>query len=332
MRASYSSRRSTLACLCSAATAHTMAAAPPQSLRGKIVAYLNQAKERSDAGEALIAYYCKVHALSEAMAVRSQIPKADMGYVIGLMDQVEAEKKRVGNLDDAQMLIEMKASELFDRADTADRATPTVPRLQTAKDFYAAATLFEVCKEFGELPDDLSEKVKYGKWRYIEICKAAKEKRAPEPPRGLDLGEDGADGGAPEGDPPPAATSSSAQYDAPGHSAGAAYYDGGASYLDLPSAAPAHAQPSTAAGFSSSSFQAPAPPSHAPPVRGPSFTPPSHPGFKPDRNAIVEAAGLAKSAVSSLQFQNIDTAVANLQKAITLLTMPQAPTDDDATP
>ena len=126
-----------------------MAAAPPQSLRGKIIAYLNQAKERSDAGEALIAYYCKVHALSEAMAVRSQIPKADMGYVIGLMDQVEAEKKRVGNLDDAQMLIEMKASELFDRADTADRATPTVPRLQTAKDFYAAATLFEVCQEFG---------------------------------------------------------------------------------------------------------------------------------------------------------------------------------------
>lgn len=319
-----------------------MAAAPPQSLRGKIVAYLNQAKERSDAGEALIAYYCKVHALSEAMAVRSQIPKADMGYVIGLMDQVEAEKKRVGNLDDAQMLIEMKASELFDRADTADRATPTVPKLQTAKDFYAAATLFEVCKEFGELPDDLSEKVKYGKWRYIEICKAAKEKRAPEPPRGLDLGEDGADGGAPEGDPsggapPPAATSSSAQYDASGHSAGAAYYDGGASYLDLPSAAPAPApappptQPSTEAGFSSSSFQAPAAPSHAPPFRGPSFTPPA-PGFKPDRNAIVEAAGLAKSSISSLQFQNIDTAVANLQKAIMLLTMPQAPTDDDATP
>ena len=312
-----------------------MAAAPPQSLRGKIVAYLNQAKERSDAGEALIAYYCKVHALSEAMAVRSQIPKADMGYVIGLMDQVEAEKKRVGNLDDAQMLIELKANELFDRADTADRASPTVPKLQTAKDFYAAATLLEVCKEFGELPDDLSEKVKYGKWRYIEICKAAKEKRAPEPPRGLDIGEDGADGGAPEGNSsfgasPPAATSSSAQYDASRHSAGTAYYDGGASYLDLPSAEPTPTQQPASASFTSSSFHAPAPPSHEPPVRGPSFTPPA-PGFKPDRNAILEAAGLAKSAVSSLQFQNIDTAVANLQKAITLLTMPQAPTDDDAT-
>jgi len=317
-----------------------MADAPPPSLKGKIIAYLNQAKERAAAGETVIAYYCKVHALSEAMAVRAQIPKTDMGYVLGLMDQVEAEKKGVSDLDDAQVHIENKAFELFDRADNADRASPMVPKLQTAKDFYASATLLEVCKEFGELPEDLAEKIKYGKWRYVEICKAAKEKRAPAPPRGIDPDEGGVGEGegsssmaAPAAPPPQ-------QYAPPTPEASAP-----PSYLDLPPVAPQQppaAIPPHVGEGKPPSFDAPAPPQHFPPPAAPAgyaapppgyaapppaayAAPPPPAGFKPDRIAIMEAARLSQTAVSSLQFQNVDTAVANLQKAINLLTMPQAP-------
>ena len=74
---------------------------PPQSLKPKLRAFLDQAKVRGEAGDKVVAYYCKVHALSEAMAIRASIPKADMGYVIGLMDEVEGEKKGL-DLDDAQ--------------------------------------------------------------------------------------------------------------------------------------------------------------------------------------------------------------------------------------
>lgn len=44
----------------------------------------------------------------------------------------------------------------------------------------------ETCKQFGEFPTDLAEKVKYAKWRFVEIAKATKEGRAPAPPRGTE--------------------------------------------------------------------------------------------------------------------------------------------------
>jgi len=331
---------------------------PPPSLKGKIVAYLNQAKERTTAGDNTIAYYCKVHALSEAMAVRANIPKADMGYVIGLMDQVEAEKKGLSDLDDAQVLIENRAFELFDRADNADRANPTVPRLQTAKDFYASATLLEVCKEFGELPEDLAEKIKYGKWRYVEICKAAKEKRAPAPPRGVDAedssgaaGAEGSSSAAAAEPVPPAAPS-------PGYVAESSPYmpptSDATSYLDLPPAAPpvptaptVPAAPPYVASSTPNSFDSPpAPPTHYPappaapaaPVAPPAayaptaYAPPPTNYLTDDRNTIVEAARLSQQAVSSLQFQRVETAVHALQKALSLLTTPPAPSSQGAPP
>ena len=150
--------------------------------------------------------------------------------------------------------IEHTAMELFERGDNADRANPTVPKLQTAKDFMAAATLFEVCKEFGDLPDDLAEKVKYGKWRYVEICKAAKEKRAPVPPPAVDHGNEGGAAAEPSSE-----------------RGGAVVADGGgASYLDLP--APS-AEPAPA----------PAPP--APPAAAPSVPPMQPPPAYPAPSA-----------------------------------------------
>ena len=106
----------------------------PASLK-PIKAYLEQAKTR--AGDPVIAYHCRLYALQEAMAMRASIPKADMGFSLGLMDSLEKEKASLGDLDDAGPVCENFAHELFQKADDADRAGQ--PTLLVAKDFLAAA-------------------------------------------------------------------------------------------------------------------------------------------------------------------------------------------------
>ena len=234
-----------------------MAADLPASLK-PIKAYLEQAKQR--AADPVIAYHCRLYALQEAMAMRASIPKADMGFILGLMDSLEKEKAAIGELEDAGVLCENFAQELFQKADDADRAGQST--LPVAKDFLSAAQLMEVCKQFGELPPDLLEKIKYGKWRFVEICKATKERRAPAPPKTLDPPPGAADGGGeggegsgdaplpplPGGDvgvPPVVPPAIPAPpYEGGGGAAlpGAPYGDGGAgappAYLGLPPAPP----------------------------------------------------------------------------------------------
>ena len=139
-----------------------MAALPelPASLKA-VKPYLEQARLR--VSEPVISYHCRLHALQEAMEMRSNIPKADMGFILALMDSLEKEKATVGEHDDASALCENFAQDLFQKADDADRAGQST--LNVAKDFLASAHLMEACKQFGELPADLVEKIKYAKWR-----------------------------------------------------------------------------------------------------------------------------------------------------------------------
>ena len=76
-------------CLRISARPDPMAADLPASLK-PIKAYLEQAKQR--AADPVIAYHCRLYALQEAMAMRASIPKADMGFILGLMDSLEKEK------------------------------------------------------------------------------------------------------------------------------------------------------------------------------------------------------------------------------------------------
>lgn len=211
----------------------------PASLKA-IKPYLEQAKR--EAADPIVAYHCRLYALQEAMALRSKIPKDDMGYVIGLMDQLEAEKQTLGENDAPAVVVENLAQDLFARADDADRGGQST--LPTAKGFLAAAHLFEVCKQFGELPADLLEKIKYAKWRFVEICKATKERRPPAPPRGIvDDDEAGpSDGGVP---PMPPAPGFAGPADAPPPMLppGGGACDGAADYMGLPPAAPPGAVP-----------------------------------------------------------------------------------------
>ena len=153
-------------------------APPPPSLK-HIKKYLDEAKAR-ERQDPMISYHLRLYALQEAMEVRSKIPKEDMSFILGLMDSAEAEKKQLGALGDQadadkQAHVENFALELFEKADDLDRKGQST--LATAKIFNSSYHVMEACKQFGELPDDMAEKIKYAKWRVVEIAKATKERR-----------------------------------------------------------------------------------------------------------------------------------------------------------
>jgi len=167
----------------------------------------------------------------------------------------------------------------------------------------------EVGKQFGELPEDILEKIKYAKWRFVEICKAIKEKRTPAPPRGdpesaADDSAAGPSSDVPDLAPPPPPT-----------------YPGGGEpdYMGLPPPPPPVAAQTT-------SFEAPTPPQLPPQPPPAAFQPPPMPqvppGWQPGRPAILEAMKLCQGAVSALQFQDAETAVHTLYQALQLLTTP----------
>jgi hypothetical protein len=231
------------------------------------------------------------------------------------MDQLESEKAALGEADSPSVQVENYAHSLFEKADDADRAGER--GLQTAKTFKASANIFEACKQFGELPSDLLEKIKYAKWRFVELCKAAKERRPPAPPRTLD-GED-ADGAPPSG----GAGGSSSDLPPP------------PDYFGLPPPPPegVPTPPVPQVGSGGHSFgQLPQPPSMMPPnVPAPSMHVPGTPmmaqvpPLNPSRPQVMEAIKLCNQAASSLQFQEFETAYLTLQQALTVLTT-QAPT------
>jgi hypothetical protein len=156
--------------------------AAPASLKA-IKPYLERATELQDK-DPVVAYHCRLYALQEAMRLRANLPKEDMGFVMTLMDTLEKEKSVLGELDNPSVLVENFAQDLFQRADDADRAGRY--DMRTGKAFLVASQLIDVCKQFGELPADLAEKAKYAKWRFVEIAKATKEGRTPAPPRGVE--------------------------------------------------------------------------------------------------------------------------------------------------
>ena len=156
--------------------------AVPASLKA-VKPYIERATELQ-AKDPIVAYHCRLYALQEAMRIRANIPKEDMGFVMGLMDTLEKEKGVLGDLDSPSVLVENFAQDLFQRADDADRAGRY--DMRTGKAFLVASQLIDVCKQFGELPADLAEKAKYAKWRFVEIAKATKEGRTPAPPRGIE--------------------------------------------------------------------------------------------------------------------------------------------------
>ena len=212
------------------------------------------------------------------------------------------------------------------KVDAAGKATAT-----TAKAFLAAARFFEVLLHFGELREDIQEKMKFAAWKAADIQQALREGRRPTPggvaPKAddVDAGLDGAElggGGADALDaaldlPPPmvppavphAAAASPAPPTAPAAPAAMAP-------PAPPPAAPTHYSPAA-------HYQAPAAPPAAPLPQAAAAPPPTAvPGYTPNRRAMDEAQKACRVAVSALGFDDVESAVESLHKALGLLTRP----------
>ncbi|KAG6487532.1 hypothetical protein ZIOFF_056120 [Zingiber officinale] len=91
-----------------------------------------------------------------------------------LIDCGKHDKKSLQLGPEDNLYVEGFASNLFAKADKQDRAGRA--DLNTAKTFYAASIFFEILYQFGELQPE-----KYAVWKAVNIRKALKEVRKPEP-------------------------------------------------------------------------------------------------------------------------------------------------------
>jgi vacuolar protein sorting-associated protein VTA1 len=181
---------------------------------------------------------------------------------------------------------------------------------KTAKTFLAASIFLELLRVFGDLDPEVAEKIKYAKFKAADIIRALKEGRTPTPgPPGGDASMIGEDFSPPAYDQP----SSIPPVDQPS---------------SLP---PVDSLPSSSVSPSVSlpkSNLGAAPP-HLPTVVPTRPTAPSYSGTSSpaeaetesryDYKVLSQAQRHAKFAISSLQYDDIVSAMENLQKAMDLL-------------
>eukprot|EP00283_Hemiselmis_rufescens_P005031 CAMPEP_0173435338 /NCGR_PEP_ID=MMETSP1357-20121228/14858_1 /TAXON_ID=77926 /ORGANISM="Hemiselmis rufescens, Strain PCC563" /LENGTH=166 /DNA_ID=CAMNT_0014400307 /DNA_START=231 /DNA_END=727 /DNA_ORIENTATION=- len=153
----------------------------PPSLK-PIQEYLNKSKQLATV-RPVVAHYCKVYAIEQGLKVRDKADKGTLAFLMPLMDELEKEKKEVPDLqgiEDPQMQVELFALELFKKAD--DQYYAGKANKSTSLSFRASASIMEVCRQWGEMPADVSEKYKYAKVKALEIWKAVQEGRVAMPP------------------------------------------------------------------------------------------------------------------------------------------------------
>ncbi|XP_042492719.1 protein HOMOLOG OF MAMMALIAN LYST-INTERACTING PROTEIN 5-like [Macadamia integrifolia] len=144
-----------------------------------LLPYLQRADELQK-HELLVAYYCRLYAMERGLRIpQKDRTKTTNAILVSLMNQLEKDKKSLKLGPDDNLYVEGFASSVFGKADKQDRAGRA--DLNTAKTFYAASIFYEILNQFGELQPDLEQKQKYAAWKAVDIRKALKEGRRPEP-------------------------------------------------------------------------------------------------------------------------------------------------------
>lgn len=299
----------------------------PPSLKS-IQHYLKAAQEH-DARDVVVSYWCRFYAVQLGLKIKTNQPD-ETKLFIAIMEWLEvqkrdhAENEAILNETVAQAHIENYAYKLFDFADAQDRASNYGKNV--VKAFYTAGLMFDVLETFGDnqLSEENQHKRKYCKWKaaYIHNCLKNGETPVPGPMKSEEEDElAGLTGG--DVAPPPQNDSQPPT-------------------------------PSASIGFSNPNFDTnPSPTSSIPSIGdvvAKMPTPPAEPekspgGFKayvPDASTNFQAGGIdlagsvhisaeqivkaqkyCKYAGSALNYDDVKTAIDNLQKALTLLTTGQ---------
>lgn len=315
---------------------------PPAQLKA-IQSYMKIAQdvERVDP---IVTYWLRLFSTETALKIDRDSPecKTFLSALILWLEKFKSTHKdneTVTNQTVGQAHFENFAMSLFNKADTADR-DGTADKV-TVRMFFMAAILFEAMAVFGTLTEEITQKAKYAKFKaaYIQKCLKTGQTPKPGPVDGSDLDDKGESLGTSNEQPTKTIdipeVPSDSDKDVPEQRPGDPF-------ILNPSSPPSSMKPSMppslppGAGYSMPEKIPPTPPGSS---KVPNDSP--APSKEPSRSTISETTFFAtngtlldpqdiiqsqkycKFATSALQYDDIATAVDNLQKALKLLTTGQ---------
>ncbi|XP_026561380.1 vacuolar protein sorting-associated protein VTA1 homolog [Pseudonaja textilis] len=293
---------------------------PPLPAQFKTIQHFLRTAQELDKREPVVAYYCRLYAMQTGMKIDSKNPECRK-FLCKLMDQLEAMKKQLGDNEAITQEIvgcahvENYALKMFLYADNEDRAGQFHKNM--IKSFYTASLLIDVLTVFGELTDENIQHRKYARWKAAYIHNCLKNGETPQSgPIGMEeeLDDENEQASSPTPSSQESEPSSTFQSsNIPTNSYSGIHIPPGA---HAPANTPAEVPHST--GETSNTIQ---PTPQNVPLVDPSLynvQPAGEIRLTPED--FSRAQKYCKFAGSALQYEDVNTAVQNLQKALKLLT------------
>ncbi|KAH8385285.1 vacuolar protein sorting-associated protein VTA1 homolog [Drosophila serrata] len=298
----------------------------PPSLKS-IQHFLKLAQEH-DTRDLVIAYWARLYALQVGLKASTQTGE-ETKLLLSIMDWLEQVKKQhadneaVTNEVAAQAHIENYALKLFLYADKQDREENFGKNV--VKAFYSSGVLYDILQTFGELSEEALHNRKYAKWKaaYIHNCLKNGETPIPGP-----LPDD--DETELEGEENANASADASPEDAAGAAAPPPFQP------EAPSSPPSNVTPPTAEEVLNNPNKLPSPPEDEEKPGGfEPYVPTGQPhpataatiyqpivpvaGVQITPDQMITAQKYCKYAGSALNYDDVKTAIENLQKALKLL-------------
>ncbi|KAM3931575.1 vacuolar protein sorting-associated protein VTA1 homolog [Leptodactylus fuscus] len=294
---------------------------PPVPAQFKSLQHHLRTAQEHDKRDPVVAYYCRLYAMQSGMKIDSKSPECRK-FLSKLMDQLETQKKQLGDCDSITQEIvgsahvENYALKMFLYADNEDRAGRFHKNM--IKSFYTASLLLDTLTVFGELTEENIQHRKYARWKATYIHNCLKNGMTPESGpvgfEGEDYNED-EEGASDVSNQAPERSPSTYQ---PGNMPTSNYTG-----IQIPPGA--HAPANTPAEVPHSTGVASHAVVHPSPQNIPSVDPSLYNaqpqgGTRLTPEDFARAQKFCKYAGSALQYEDVNTAVENLQKALKLLT------------
>ncbi|KOX67716.1 Vacuolar protein sorting-associated protein VTA1 like protein [Melipona quadrifasciata] len=137
-----------------------------------------------DQRDPVVSYWCRLYALQTGLKLSTKTPK-ETNFLMKLMDWLETTKKElhdneaITNDIAAQAHLENWALKLFLFADKNDRAGNFGKNV--VQSFFTAGLLYDVLTVFGELNEEATQNRKYAKWKAAYIHNCIKNNETPVP-------------------------------------------------------------------------------------------------------------------------------------------------------
>lgn len=165
---------------------------PPSELK-HLKRFVREAK-KTEKLSPVISYYCRLYAIQEAMKLDDgKKTSQTKQWISSEISSLEKMPKQDISKEKAQETVLSMANNVFEHADEVDRSGKADK--QTAAAFNSAGVFYTILKQFGDLSDEAKQRIKYCLFKTTDILKALKEGRKPEPgpPGGIDAENDALD-------------------------------------------------------------------------------------------------------------------------------------------